>query len=91
MWTVLIIMGTGMIAGYFLRSKKKIAKINDKLTMAAVFALLFFMGVAIGSDKEMISNLYFLGINALVISIAGIVFSVLVAIFVYRLFFKKNV
>jgi uncharacterized membrane protein YbjE (DUF340 family) len=90
MWTVLIIMGAGFLAGYFLRNQSKLIKTNDRLVLIAVFALLFLMGVAIGGSPEMISQLHLLGVKALLISIAGIVFSVLIAIFVYRYFFKNK-
>ena len=90
MWTVLIIMGLGFGAGYLLRSKKKVIQINDRLVMIAVFALLFLMGVAIGGDPEMISQLHLLGIKALLIAVSGITFSVLIAIVVYHRFFKNK-
>ena len=90
MWTVLIIMTAGFLVGYFIRKMPKITRLNDKLVMAAVFALLFLMGVAIGGDPEMIYQLHFLGIKALFIAVTGIIFSVLISIFVYHRFFKNN-
>jgi uncharacterized membrane protein YbjE (DUF340 family) len=90
MWTVLIIMTAGFIVGYFLRKQSELVKINDRLVMLAVFALLFLMGVAIGGSPQMISQLHFLGVKALIIAVTGIIFSVLIAIFVYHYFFKNK-
>ncbi|PLX22389.1 MAG: hypothetical protein C0599_06400 [Salinivirgaceae bacterium] len=90
MWTVLIIMGAGFLVGYFLRNQTKVIKINDRLVMIAVFALLFLMGVAIGGSPQMISQLHYLGVKALAIAIAGIIFSVAIAVLVYHYFFKNK-
>jgi uncharacterized membrane protein YbjE (DUF340 family) len=83
-------MSAGFVVGYFFRNQSKLVKINDRLVMLAVFALLFLMGIAIGGSPQMISQLHFLGVKALVIAVAGILFSVLIAIIVYHYFFKNK-
>ncbi|NOZ45922.1 MAG: lysine exporter LysO family protein [Chlorobi bacterium] len=88
MITVLILMFGGILIGYFLKNKKKIIRINDRLTMYAIFLLLFLMGVSMGSNKQIMSNLDSIGLHALLISVCAVLGSIIVAYFVGKLFFK---
>ncbi len=90
MINVLLIMTGGILLGYFIRRRKKIVEINDKLIMLAVFGLLFLMGVAIGSNEEIVSRLHELGAKALLFALAGTLFSVVFGAVVYFAFFKKH-
>lgn len=90
MITVLVIMAAGTIVGYFLRQKHKVIAVNDKLIMVAVFGLLFLMGVAIGGNPVIIKKLPVLGMQALIIAVAGILGSVIVGGIIYYFFFRKK-
>ncbi|HPW65716.1 MAG TPA: LysO family transporter [Salinivirgaceae bacterium] len=90
MFTVVIIMALGIIVGYFLRNKSKTKSFIEKLTMVVIFALLFVLGVAIGSDKNIVSSLQTLGLQALIISLGAIFGSVLLAWWAYVAIFKKR-
>ncbi len=87
---VLLIMTGGIVLGYFIRRSRKIIAINDKLVMLAVFGLLFLMGVAIGSNAQIVNRLPELGATALLFALAGTVFSVVFGAIVYFAFFKKH-
>ena len=90
MFTVVIIMALGIIVGYFLRNKSKTKSFIEKLTMVVIFVLLFVLGVAIGSDKNIVSSLQTLGLQALIISLGAIFGSVLLAWWAYVAIFKKR-
>jgi uncharacterized membrane protein YbjE (DUF340 family) len=90
MLTVVLIMTAGIALGYFIRNRKHIVRISDSLTMWAIYLLLFLLGVAIGTNKTIVKNLPVLGLKALLISIGGIVGSVLLALIVYHLLIKPK-
>jgi uncharacterized membrane protein YbjE (DUF340 family) len=90
MLTVVIIMSVGIAIGYFIRARKHLVKIVDRLTMWSVFLLLFLLGIAIGANEVIVKNLPKLGLQALAISIGGVTGSVLFACLVYHIWFKPK-
>ncbi len=87
---MLIVVGilvVGMIAGYLLRNKTRIIKINDNLTKWAIYLLLFLLGVAIGNNKEIMNNLHTLGLKALAITAGGVTGSIILGWIIYNHFF----
>ncbi len=88
MLTVVLIMTAGIVTGYFIRNFKNIVKIADKLTVWAIYLLLFLLGVAIGANELIMKNLPTLGLKALYISVGGVLGSVFTAWVIYHFFFK---
>lgn len=88
MFKVIAIMLAGVLLGRLLKDRK----LPDWLsggTMLTIVLLLFVMGVEIGSNREVVENLLPLGGNALIISVAATLGSVLAAA-VGHFFLKKN-
>ena len=90
MLTVLLIMAGGFLAGYLLRNKKQLIKWNNKATLWVIFLLLFFMGVSVGSNAEIMNNLDTIGLRGLELSLVAVLGSVLLSWPVYVFFFKKS-
>lgn len=90
MLTVVAIMTLGIVFGYFIRNKSKFIKTNDKLIMWAIYLLLFVLGVTIGANQIIMTNLPTLGLKALAITLGGVLGSVLLAWFTYIRFFKAK-
>jgi len=90
MITVVAVMTAGIVLGYFLRHKKKIIKINDKLIMWAIYLLLFVLGISIGTNETIMKNLPVLGLKALAITFGGVLGSILLAWIIYLKFFKSK-
>lgn len=90
MLIVIGIMFLGIAVGYFIRSKKVIIKISDRLIMWAIYLLLFLLGITIGSNRIIVDNLANLGLNALAITIGGIAGSLITAWAGYRIWFKPK-
>lgn len=89
MFTVIAIMLAGVLIGCLLKDRK----LPDWLsggTMLTIVLLLFVMGVEIGSNREVVENLLPLGGNALIISVAATLGSVLAAAAVGHFFLKKD-
>lgn len=90
MFTVLLIMAFGIALGYIFRKQKRLVKLADKLTMWAIFLLLFLLGIAIGANDVIVKNLPVLGLKALIIALGGVLGSVLLAWVAYRIWFKPT-
>lgn len=56
----------------------------SRLQSLSLYILLGAMGLKIGSDKELMSNLHILGLKSLVMAVFTIVFSILFVKLVYR-------
>ena len=85
---VLLLMLAGILAGFALRQKSIVLKINEKLTSVAIYILLFLLGISVGLNKTIIQQLDKIGIQALIITIGAISGSVLTLWILYRFFLK---
>lgn len=59
-------------------------KRTSQLQSLALYILLGAMGLKIGSDNELMSNLPMLGLKSFVLSVFTIVFSIFFVMFMYR-------
>ncbi|MFO8002123.1 MAG: lysine exporter LysO family protein [Marinilabilia sp.] len=69
----------GIIAGVFLPNRPRLLELTDRLVMVAVFALLFFLGISVGTDPRIVNNITTLGWQAVAISSGAILGSLLLA------------
>ena len=90
MFGVMGVMIIGICIGYALRSQKKIQPVIGRITLYTIFLLLFFMGISIGNNKEIIHNLGGLGLQAIIIAVASTTGSVLLAWLLFRTLFNKH-
>lgn len=89
MLRILILLVIGIGAGILLRGSAcvKATKWSIQLT---VCLLLFVFGNSIGSNHDLIDNLYRFGWQALVIACLGVAGSIVAARAAQRIFFKKG-
>lgn len=88
MWIILLIVLAGILAGYSLVCVL-FEKVN--LTISCTICLmLFVLGLSVGYNPLIVGNLGSFGGQALLLSVAGITGSVLLARVVYLLFFKEG-
>ncbi|MGL4332978.1 MAG: LysO family transporter [Bacteroidales bacterium] len=85
---IVLILLTGIITGYILR-KKDLTFVHKSITLF-IWGLLFFLGVSVGINETLLSNLPTLGIDALVITAGGLAGSLLMAWLIYWRFFSEN-
>ena len=79
MFSIVFTMLAGMLIGHFLRDGKRLEKI-EKSTSVTIFVLLFVLGLSVGSNSVITSNLGRFGMSG----------SVIAARVVTRLFFRKG-
>lgn len=85
MFSIVFTMLAGMLIGHFLRDGKRLEKI-EKSTSVTIFVL----GLSVGSNSVITSNLGRFGWQAAVLAILGMSGSVIAARVVTRLFFRKG-
>ena len=90
MLEILVLIGLGMLAGYFLRGKQKAIPGIEKAILWSIFLLLFFLGLSIGGNEVIMASLPSLGLNALIITLGGVAGSVVTAWLFWKLFFNKE-
>ena len=89
MFWLILTMFMGIAAGFLLRRLAISAHIGKAISVT-IYVMLFFLGVKIGSDEHILSNLSALGLQALVLAVAGVAGSVLAAFVLYRILFRNN-
>lgn len=87
---VLLLMTTGVVLGFVLDKFPKIIQAIEKSISWAIYLLLFLLGISVGTNEQIINNLDSIGWQALVITIGGVVGSVLLAWLLYVLVFNKT-
>lgn len=77
----------GIILGIWIGNYPALVKINEKLLNLAIYGLLLLLGIGVGSNEKIISNIYSLGFQALTITLGTITGSVFFCWLIYKTFF----
>jgi uncharacterized membrane protein YbjE (DUF340 family) len=78
-----LVCGSGI--GFLLRKQAWIRLLSEKTTMVTVHVLLLLLGVQLGDNREVLSRLDTVGVQAAVLAAAGLMGSVLASVPVSRL------
>ncbi|MEG1543493.1 MAG: LysO family transporter [Tannerellaceae bacterium] len=89
MFIVIGIMFAGIFLGYLLRGVELLQRIGRPISYT-ILLLLFLLGVSVGANEAIVTNLSSLGGQALVLALAGTAGSVLSAWVVYHFFFTER-
>ena len=87
MFKVLIITFSGIALGYLFRQVKGLQHLQKSISWT-IYLLLFFFGLQVGTNEQVVGNLDTLGVKALVIAVAGSLGSCVAAWGLYRWIFK---
>ncbi|SFS49093.1 LysO family transporter [Lutibacter maritimus] len=88
---VLLLMTIGFILGYVLRNKTKFIQFSNKATTLIIYLLLFLLGIGVGLNETIISNMDTIGLQAILITFGAVLGSLIFAYITYKLFFiQKN-
>jgi uncharacterized membrane protein YbjE (DUF340 family) len=90
MFTVVLIMAAGILAGFAARNYKFLLKAIDPIIAWAIYILLFLLGISIGVNDKIINNLDSVGLTALTLTLGAISGSVFIAYLTFILFFNDN-
>ena len=79
----------GVLLGYLFRHHE-IKQKTEKTISVTIVAMLFILGLSVGSNPGVVSHLYEYGSQAFVLALFGLGGSILFSGVVYRLFFRKG-
>lgn len=89
MFKVLIITFSGIAIGFLVRRARWVSVLPKSITYT-IYLLLFFFGLQVGGNEQVVNNLDTLGVQALAISLAAVLGSCIAAWVVYRFFLKNG-
>lgn len=89
MLSVILLMVLGIATGFLLRNTGIVKRIN-KLVSAAIYILLFMMGIVVGTDNTVMDNLSAIGWDALLITLGALLGSCLTAWLLFSVAFRKH-
>lgn len=87
---IFLSLGLGFLIGYRQLLNEKLLKSNSKIQTVFVLLMIFFMGLKIGADSEILGNLGSIGGKAFLYAAFCIAGSVLCVYIVSRLFLKGD-
>lgn len=87
--SVLIFMLTGILLGRCLRHHTFLHQ-TEKTISITVLLLLFTFGLHIGTNESLLRNFGNVGLQSLILAIAGLSGSILISGLTYLIFFKKE-
>ena len=88
MFVIIVIMLLGIGVGFLLR-KNNLSSIGNFIT-GLIWLLLFLLGVDVGGNKTIIQGLHTLGMEALLLTIGGMLGSVILAWGLWYYLYKRN-
>ncbi len=88
MWVEVGLIVAGVPMGYALRKSSKAVSITNHALSIVIYALLFLIGLNIGSNDDLIARMADLGIQGIFIGIACAIGSILAVWILYNIVFK---
>lgn len=89
MFVIIGIMFAGVGLGYLLRNVETVQYVGKTIGWT-IFALLFVLGISVGSNDTVMSNLSTLGAQALVLAVTGAAGSAFAAWLVWNFAFRTK-
>ena len=88
MFIVIGLMFSGVFLGYVLRNRN--LKFINKVITVLIWTLLFLLGVDVGGNREIISGLHTIGVDALAITVAAVLGSAAGAMLLWNWIRRRN-
>ena len=88
---IILLFSAGIFIGLFFRRKARVIYWMERGILWSIFLLLFLLGLSIGLNPEIMQTLPSLGVRALVLTLGGVAGSLLAALLLWKLFFRKTI
>ncbi|MBP3669968.1 MAG: LysO family transporter [Bacteroides sp.] len=88
MFTIIGLMLSGMLLGFLLR-KRQLSGISRIITIL-IWLLLFLLGIEVGNNEQIIKGIHTLGLEAFILTIGGLLGSVIAAWALWKILYKKK-
>ncbi|OPL07367.1 MAG: hypothetical protein AVO33_05520 [delta proteobacterium ML8_F1] len=89
MGVIFIAVTLGGVLGFFLKWNDFLKKTTSNLQLVGLSVLLFFMGVSVGSNPDIIDNLSLIGLKSFSFGLLSVFFSV-ITIYAATSIFKRR-
>lgn len=89
MFNVVLCTLCGGVIGYLLRNLRVLRHINSTITFT-ICLMLFTLGLSVGTNHELVANLWNFGAQALLISLVSMIGSMIGAWILYKYVFSKS-
>lgn len=86
---IILFIIAGILVGYVLRNQHFVQYIGTILSLI-IMLLLFFLGVSVGSNEQVVSNFSQIGLDAFILTVGATLGSVFCARWIYVSFFKNG-
>lgn len=80
----------GVVVGTLCKKYYKLFSYSEILTSVSLYLLLLFLGISIGSNSEIVSNMTQIGLKGFLFAIASALGSILLIIPLYLIFPKQG-
>ena len=86
---LILTLAAGVAAGFLCRNFK-LLKHTGKAIFVTICVMLFFMGVMLGMDEDLLESLSVIGLQAMLLALAGAAGSILFASLLYKSLFREK-
>lgn len=90
MWKIILFLCTGMAIGLFFNLGEKAKKLNSNLQLIGLVLLLGSMGISIGANPKIMSNLSAIGFQSFLYALTSVVFSTLIGLVLIQFVKGRN-
>lgn len=82
--SLLFALVAGISVGLLLRRRQRFLQLVHRAAFVAILVLVLLLGIAVGADEVIMSNLLQLGLEAFILSLGAVAGSVLLVALLYR-------
>ncbi len=86
--TIILFIAAGIFTGYRLRNRE--TGIVSRIVTGFIWLLLFLLGMEVGSNEKLVKGIYTFGLEALLLTISGVIGSILASWGLWYYISKNN-
>lgn len=85
MWKIILFLCAGMAIGGYFNLSERAKKLNGNLQLLGLVLLLGSMGISIGANPKIMSNLSTIGLKSFLYALTSVVFSLIIGVILIKL------
>lgn len=87
---VLILFFIGFSLGIIFKTNDKLIRISNTLVNGSICLLLFFLGLAVGINEDIMNSLPTLGLQSILLTLFILIGTLIISYIAYKILFKSN-
>lgn len=88
-FSILLFLFAGIVIGFTI-FPPKFLKVNGIVQTVGILLTLFFVGVSLGGSETFFEDIKVAGINAIVLMLGAVLFSIIIVYLITKIFFKEK-